>query len=156
MGARTKFFLFAQIAVIVAAVLYFQPPEPFPDRLAAIPEDTSTINNGFYDTPEFVKQWWGPAGFASLSSLQRLNPARIPYFDRAWQKVSKSGEGAFLEIGCGGGIGSEELARLGYNMTGVDLSPNSIAEAQRHAAEGASEGNQIHAYSIWGLAPLSD
>jgi len=65
-----------------------------------------------------------------------LNAARIPYFDRVWRRVLQLGParpGAFLEVGCGGGIATTALASLGYHMTGVEPAAPSLDAAREHA-----------------------
>ena len=75
-----------------------------------------------------------------MGLLHLLNPARIPYFDRHWRAglgitMKNIKNSVFLDVGCGGGIATEALAQLGYNMTGVDLSEPSLAAARKHAAD---------------------
>jgi 2-polyprenyl-6-hydroxyphenyl methylase/3-demethylubiquinone-9 3-methyltransferase len=84
-------------------------------------------------------EWWDPAG--KFAPLHRLNPVRIGYVrDRAaahWQREALSGhplEGlSLLDIGCGGGLLSEPMTRLGARVTGVDASARNIAVASLHA-----------------------
>ncbi|TAJ24439.1 MAG: bifunctional 2-polyprenyl-6-hydroxyphenol methylase/3-demethylubiquinol 3-O-methyltransferase UbiG [Reyranella sp.] len=84
-------------------------------------------------------EWWDPAG--KFAPLHRLNPVRIGYVrDRAaahWQREALSGhplEGlSVLDIGCGGGLLSEPMTRLGARVTGVDASARNIAVASLHA-----------------------
>jgi len=84
-------------------------------------------------------EWWDPAG--KFAPLHRLNPVRIGYIrDRAaahWHRETLSGtplEGlSVLDIGCGGGLLSEPMARLGAAVTGVDAAARNIAVAALHA-----------------------
>ena len=84
-------------------------------------------------------EWWDPTG--KFAPLHRLNPVRIGYIrDRAaahWGREALSGqplEGlSVLDIGCGGGLLSEPMARLGAAVTGVDASARNIAVASLHA-----------------------
>ncbi|KAI9023247.1 S-adenosyl-L-methionine-dependent methyltransferase [Hyaloraphidium curvatum] len=123
----------------LAAVLgYFAtPPALDGPRILPIPEETTTIDNGMYDRPEWAKSWWDPpAGFKfSLSALQLLNPVRIPFFDRAWKRFPPKvpRDAAYLDLGCGGGIVTEALERKGYHMTGIDISKASVETAREHA-----------------------
>ena len=86
--------------------------------------------------------WWDPNG--AMAPLHRLNPTRIRYIRdhlvRHFARPADAGlplEGLrVLDIGCGGGLLSEPLARLGARMTGIDPAPNNVAVAARHAAEG--------------------
>jgi 2-polyprenyl-6-hydroxyphenyl methylase/3-demethylubiquinone-9 3-methyltransferase len=86
-----------------------------------------------------AEEWWDPAG--KFAPLHRLNPVRLGYIrDRAarhWQRDALSaplnGLSA-LDIGCGGGLLSEPLARLGAEVTGIDAAERNIATARLHAA----------------------
>jgi 2-polyprenyl-6-hydroxyphenyl methylase / 3-demethylubiquinone-9 3-methyltransferase len=84
-------------------------------------------------------EWWDPAG--KFAPLHQLNPVRIGYIrDRAaahWKRDPLSGlplQGlSLLDIGCGGGLLSEPMARLGARVTGVDAAARNIAVAALHA-----------------------
>lgn len=84
-------------------------------------------------------EWWDPAG--KFAPLHQLNPVRIGYVrDRVaahWQRNPLSGtplDGlSLLDIGCGGGLLSEPMTRLGARVTGVDASARNIAVASLHA-----------------------
>lgn len=84
-------------------------------------------------------EWWDPAG--KFAPLHRLNPVRIGFIrDRAaahWARDALSGtplQGlSVLDIGCGGGLLSEPMARLGTTVTGVDAGARNIAVAALHA-----------------------
>src|SRR4051812_17053906 len=84
-------------------------------------------------------EWWDPAG--KFAPLHRLNPVRLGYIrDRAaqhWQRNALSAplEGlSVLDIGCGGGLLSEPMARLGAEVTGIDAAERNVAVARLHAA----------------------
>ena len=91
------------------------------------------INNHIYD--EFADTWWDENEFLHLLKVM-VNPWRVPYF----KNVLVEGYGQdlsqvrLLDIGCGGGVLAEEFAMLGCQVTGIDISPKSIAVAQAHAA----------------------
>lgn len=85
-------------------------------------------------------EWWDPKGTSAM--LHRLNPARLSYLrgqvDAAWGGDPRglrplAGKSA-LDVGCGAGLLSEPLARLGARVTGLDAAPENIAAAQAHAA----------------------
>jgi 2-polyprenyl-6-hydroxyphenyl methylase / 3-demethylubiquinone-9 3-methyltransferase len=86
-------------------------------------------------------QWWDPRG--PWATLHRFNPVRLAYIrDQAAARFSRdlarldSLKGLrILDIGCGGGVLSEPLARLGAEMVGIDPVADSIAAAQHHAGE---------------------
>ncbi len=84
-------------------------------------------------------EWWDPRG--KFAPLHQLNPVRIGYIrDRAavhWQRDALSGHPldglSLLDIGCGGGLLSEPMTRLGAKVTGVDASGRNISVAALHA-----------------------
>ncbi len=79
----------------------------------------------------FSSQWWDEEG--PFAMLHRLNPLRIQYIK---DQVSRSFHGlSILDVGCGGGVLSEPLARLGAQVTGLDASEKNISVASLHAQE---------------------
>jgi 2-polyprenyl-6-hydroxyphenyl methylase/3-demethylubiquinone-9 3-methyltransferase len=93
----------------------------------------AAINNHIYD--ELANTWWDENEFLYLLKVM-VNPWRVPYFKKALiehygQRLSVV---CLLDIGCGGGVLSEEFASLGYQVSGIDISPRSIAVARAHAA----------------------
>jgi len=85
-------------------------------------------------------EWWDERG--SLRMLHRLNPLRIAYvrdhavaaFGGDPKRVDCLKGLRILDIGCGGGILSEPLARLGASVVGIDPGEDAIAAARAHAA----------------------
>jgi 2-polyprenyl-6-hydroxyphenyl methylase/3-demethylubiquinone-9 3-methyltransferase len=79
--------------------------------------------------------WWDPKG--SSRPLHELNPLRLQYVERI-SAASGRGLGAVraLDVGCGGGILSEALARAGARVLGIDLSPAVLEVAELHALDG--------------------
>jgi 2-polyprenyl-6-hydroxyphenyl methylase/3-demethylubiquinone-9 3-methyltransferase len=77
-----------------------------------------------------AQSWWDPKG--PSKPLHDLNPLRLRYVERA---VSLPGKRA-LDVGCGGGILSEAMARAGAQVLGIDLSPSVLDVAELHALEG--------------------
>jgi 2-polyprenyl-6-hydroxyphenyl methylase/3-demethylubiquinone-9 3-methyltransferase len=83
--------------------------------------------------------WWDPDGVHA--PLHRLNPARLGYIrDRVCAhhaRDSQSGKPfrglALLDVGCGGGLVTEPMARLGARVTGLDAGEAAIAVAREHA-----------------------
>jgi len=86
-------------------------------------------------------EWWNPRG--KMAPLHKFNPVRIGYvrdqaaqrFGRDPKKLDSMKGLRMLDIGCGGGLLSEPLARLGAEMIGVDPSDTNIAAAKEHAAK---------------------
>ncbi|MEK7773075.1 MAG: bifunctional 2-polyprenyl-6-hydroxyphenol methylase/3-demethylubiquinol 3-O-methyltransferase UbiG [Deltaproteobacteria bacterium] len=83
---------------------------------------------------KYAEEWWNPAG--RLFSLHRINPLRFGYFS---SKAGELKDRRTLDIGCGGGLLSEEFARAGGRVTGIDLSPVAIEAAGKHAAASGLE-----------------
>ena len=90
-------------------------------------------------------EWWDPKG--KFAPLHKFNPVRLAFireqalvrFGRDSQ-ARKPFEGLkLLDIGCGGGLLSEPMTRLGFSVTGVDASERNISTASAHAA-GTAEG----------------
>jgi 2-polyprenyl-6-hydroxyphenyl methylase/3-demethylubiquinone-9 3-methyltransferase len=87
-------------------------------------------------------EWWDPRG--KMAPLHKFNPVRLGYIrDAACRRFGRDPrrldclEGLrMLDIGCGGGILSEPLARLGADMVGADPAEANIEAARVHAADG--------------------
>ena len=78
---------------------------------------------------EFAYDWWNKSGHYKL--LHRLNPIRLQYILSKCNLNNKK----VLDIGCGGGILSEELCKQGAKVTGIDSSSKSISIARQHAKQ---------------------
>ncbi|MBM6593403.1 bifunctional 2-polyprenyl-6-hydroxyphenol methylase/3-demethylubiquinol 3-O-methyltransferase UbiG [Microvirga pudoricolor] len=86
-----------------------------------------------------AETWWDPRG--PMKVLHRFNPVRLAYIrDEACRRFgrdprsTRSLEGlTILDVGCGGGVLSEPLGRLGARVTGLDPAPTNIAVAKLHA-----------------------
>jgi 2-polyprenyl-6-hydroxyphenyl methylase / 3-demethylubiquinone-9 3-methyltransferase len=88
-----------------------------------------------FDPAELAKfddaasRWWDPEG--EFRPLHDLNPARLDYIDA---KAGLAGR-QVLDVGCGGGLLTEGMARRGARVTGIDLAPGALAVARLHAME---------------------
>jgi len=71
--------------------------------------------------------WWDPSG--EMGTLHTINPLRIDFIMEALTLHDPK----ILDVGCGGGILSEALAKTGAQVTGIDLSQASIETARKHA-----------------------
>jgi 2-polyprenyl-6-hydroxyphenyl methylase/3-demethylubiquinone-9 3-methyltransferase len=74
-------------------------------------------------------RWWDPEG--EFRPLHELNPVRLAFID---QRAPLAGL-KVLDVGCGGGLLSEAMARRGANVTGIDLGKTAIEVASLHALE---------------------
>jgi 2-polyprenyl-6-hydroxyphenyl methylase / 3-demethylubiquinone-9 3-methyltransferase len=92
----------------------------------------SEINNEIYD--DLAETWWDEKEFLHLLKVM-VNPWRVPYFRKALEKQygQDLSQIRLLDIGCGGGVLTEEFAAMGCRVTGIDISPRSIAIARKHA-----------------------
>lgn len=71
--------------------------------------------------------WWDPAG--AFRVLHVLNPTRVEFIE---QRVNLSGK-RVLDVGCGGGLLAEALAKRAARVTGIDMSAEAIRVAMAHA-----------------------
>jgi 2-polyprenyl-6-hydroxyphenyl methylase / 3-demethylubiquinone-9 3-methyltransferase len=86
-------------------------------------------------------QWWDPRG--KFAPLHRFNPVRLGFIrDQAAARFDRDPHARvpfaglrLLDIGCGGGLLSEPMRRLGFEVTGIDASAKNIGVASAHAAE---------------------
>ncbi|WP_293681079.1 bifunctional 2-polyprenyl-6-hydroxyphenol methylase/3-demethylubiquinol 3-O-methyltransferase UbiG [uncultured Phenylobacterium sp.] len=86
-------------------------------------------------------EWWDPKG--KFAPLHKFNPVRLGFIREQALYRFKRDPGArrpfeglrLLDIGCGGGLLSEPMTRLGFDVTGVDASERNIGTAAAHAAE---------------------
>lgn len=76
-----------------------------------------------------AQRWWDPQG--EFRPLHALNPVRLQYVQRRTSLVGAN----VLDVGCGGGLLSEALARAGAKVTGIDLAPLTIEVADLHAVQ---------------------
>ena len=114
-----------------------------------MPTDTATQTppKGAADPAEIAKfeamaaEWWNPEG--KFKPLHMLNPCRLEYitrqiageFDRDLSQPKPFAGLRILDIGCGGGLLSEPMARLGADVVGADPAPRNIPVARIHAEQ---------------------
>lgn len=108
----------------------------------AKPKGASTVDAAEVERfSALAAEWWDPRG--KMAPLHKFNPVRLQYIrDRAVEHYGRDGKRLdclnglrVLDIGCGGGILSEPLARIGASVVGADPSEANIAAAKRHADE---------------------
>lgn len=88
-----------------------------------------------------AEEWWDENG--KFRPLHQMNPVRIGYvrdaaavhFKRNTTQNAPFSGLKLADIGCGGGLLAEPMARLGFSVTGVDASPENIATAAHHAEQ---------------------
>ena len=85
-----------------------------------------------------AKEWWNPEG--KFKPLHKFNPIRISYIKENIIKTFKLDDNKtplknikILDIGCGGGLLSEPMCRLGAKVTGIDASDKNIKVAKLHS-----------------------
>src|SRR5262245_49918570 len=98
----------------------------------AIPDEVAKFS-------ALADQWWDPDG--PFRPLHKLNPARLLFIrDRLAEHFGRDVETrapfaglTLLDIGCGGGLTAEPMARLGFRVTAVDASAENVGVARVHA-----------------------
>lgn len=108
-----------------------------------MPEATrSTIDKDEVDRfSAMAAEWWSPTG--KFRPLHKFNPVRLAYIrDQVAARFGRDVHAArpfeglrFLDIGCGGGLLCEPMARLGAEVVGADASETNIEVAKLHASE---------------------
>ena len=108
--------------------------------MAYSPQRPSTIDRAEVERfSALAAEWWDPRG--KMAPLHKFNPVRIGYirdqaaarFGRDRKRLDSMKGLHVLDIGCGGGLLSEPLARLGASVVGVDPSETNVEAARRHA-----------------------
>ena len=136
------------------------PLPEFASRIEPLPEVSSSINNEIYADPQLSGSWHAEDTSSDFATLHLLNAARVPYFDRVWRqqlRLSPRREGAFLEVGCGGGVATTALATLGYHISGVDRSLPALDAAREHAKKLGVHDRALFAHgSAYDLGAFAD
>lgn len=84
-----------------------------------------------------ASRWWDPQG--EMRPLHDLNPVRLAYVERAGELRARK----VLDVGCGGGLLSEAMARKGASVTGLDLADDLLQVARLHALEAGIDVNYV-------------
>lgn len=94
--------------------------------------EKQNINVDLNEVEKFNKiahKWWDPS--SEFKPLHDINPLRVNYINDLFPLDKQN----ILDVGCGGGILAESMAKLGGNVTGIDQSEIAIKIAQLHAKE---------------------
>lgn len=97
------------------------------------------MNSPSLDAKEVAKfealadEWWDMHG--KLRTLHHVNPVRLAFIQSHISPLQSDKALTILDVGCGGGILTESLARQGHSMTGIDASKSAIEAAQHHAQQ---------------------
>ena len=81
---------------------------------------------------DVAHKWWDLEG--EFKPLHRINPLRLDWMNQQAHFKNKK----ILDVGCGGGILSDSMARLGAQVTGIDLATKALKVAKLHALEAAT------------------
>jgi 2-polyprenyl-6-hydroxyphenyl methylase/3-demethylubiquinone-9 3-methyltransferase len=114
-------------------------PAPHPSGPQASGASVDAEQVAFFS--RIAAQWWDPHG--KFAPLHKFNPVRLGFIrDEALARFGRDGREVapfaglrLLDIGCGGGLLSEPMRRLGFAVTGVDASERNIGVARAHAEE---------------------
>lgn len=109
----------------------------------------TTLNADPVELAKFSEQahrWWDPD--SEFGPLHAINPLRLAWIDGLAGLAGKR----VVDIGCGGGILADSMARKGANVLGIDLSTKALRVAQLHALEAGTPNVEYREVSAEGLA----
>lgn len=95
---------------------------------------------------DLAHRWWDKDG--EFRPLHDINPARLDWING----LSPLAGARVLDVGCGGGILADAMARAGAVVTGIDLAAKALRVAQLHALEAQTTGVSYREISAEGLA----
>jgi 2-polyprenyl-6-hydroxyphenyl methylase/3-demethylubiquinone-9 3-methyltransferase len=95
---------------------------------------------------DLAHRWWDPE--SEFRPLHQINPLRLNWIDGMAALAGKT----VLDVGCGGGILSDSMARRGAQVTGIDLSTKALRVAQLHALEAGTPNVSYREISAEALA----
>ena len=117
---------------------------------ASADDNTNTLANAdaveLAHFAELADQWWDEYGV--FRTLHAINPLRLDWIGR---HAALHGQ-RVLDVGCGGGILAESMARAGAEVLGIDLAEKSLQTARAHAAEHQVAGLNYRCISVESLA----
>jgi 2-polyprenyl-6-hydroxyphenyl methylase/3-demethylubiquinone-9 3-methyltransferase len=112
----------------------------------------NTVTHTNFDQAELAKfsdlahRWWDPE--SEFRPLHQINPLRLAWIDELASLQGKH----VLDVGCGGGILSDAMARSGAQVLGIDLATKSLKVAQLHALEAQTPRVSYREVSVEALA----
>lgn len=95
---------------------------------------------------ELAHRWWDPD--SEFRPLHQINPLRLDWIDQQSGLAGKQ----VVDVGCGGGILADSMARRGAQVLGIDLAGKSLKVAQLHAMEAQTAGVEYREISAEALA----
>jgi 2-polyprenyl-6-hydroxyphenyl methylase / 3-demethylubiquinone-9 3-methyltransferase len=95
---------------------------------------------------DLAHRWWDTE--SEFRPLHQINPLRLEWID----KLSRVSGKRALDVGCGGGILSDAMARKGANVLGIDLSSKALKVAQLHAMEAGTPSVEYREIAAEALA----
>ncbi len=101
---------------------------------------------------DLAHRWWDPE--SDFRPLHQINPLRLDWIDGLARLTGKR----VLDVGCGGGILADSMARRGADVLGIDLAGKALKVAQLHAIEAATprvEYREIAVEALAADAPVS-
>ena len=109
----------------------------------------STVNADPAELAKFsdlAHRWWDPE--SEFRPLHQINPLRLGWIE----SLAPLDGRRVLDVGCGGGILSDSMARRGADVTGIDLSGKALKVAQLHALEAGTKGVSYREVSAEAIA----
>lgn len=95
---------------------------------------------------ELAHRWWDPE--SDFKPLHQINPLRLDWIQQLCPLAGKR----VVDVGCGGGILSDSMARAGAHVLGIDLSTKPLRVAELHAMEAGTEGVEYREIAVEDLA----
>ena len=95
---------------------------------------------------DLAHHWWDPE--SEFKPLHQINPLRLDWI----HALADLNQKRVLDVGCGGGILADSMARKGADVTGIDLASKSLRVAQLHALEAGTPNIQYRVVSVEALA----
>ena len=95
---------------------------------------------------ELAHRWWDPE--SEFRPLHQINPLRLDWIDQ----ISPLRGERVLDVGCGGGILADSMARRGAQVLGIDLATKALRVAQLHALEAETPDIQYREVAVEALA----